>query len=1097
MNSWKLVRRSLVHHRRDHFRVALGAMTATAVLVGALLVGDSVRSSLRKIVLDRLGDTEFALASGDRLFRAELADEVSGLLGTAVAPVLEAEGVAVSGGGGRRANGVRVVGVDSRFGDIGGGRGLFARIPRGQAVVNTKLAAKLGAGEGDEILLRVRRPDVMPKDAPMSLDSETSFARRVRIAAVAGDGDFGRYNLKADQVSPDTAFVSLESLAEEMGFPDRANVLLVAERKSLPLELREVDEALASSWRLADAGLVLRKLDGRDAAQLESDRIFLPSNVADAATEPDGGAEPVLTYFVNGISLGNRATPYSFVSAPGEPFVPGNLGDDEIVINDWLAADLKAKPGDNLRLTYFVLGRRRDLEERSSEFRVREVVPLAGIYADRDLLPAFPGLADQENCRDWKPGIPVDLGAIRDKDEKYWDEHRGTPKAFVTLDAARRMWGNRFGDLTAVRFPGRSREEVERNLRDALDPAGFGLSFRAVREEGLAASSQSVDFAGLFLGLSFFVIVAALLLTSLLFVFNTEKRAGEIGLFRALGFSGRAVTRLMLGEAAFLVLTGGGLGAAAGILYDVAVLAALKTVWQGAVGTSALHLHLSWLSLLGGAAAGIAAAFLAVLVVIRSELRRSIAGLQRNIGETETVWKKAPRLSLAVGILSLVAVALVLVLTNFGRAEDAFAFYFVAGSLVLAAGVAWSNVFLYKLGRPSDRGRPGLVALGLRNGARKRTRSLVLVALLASGLFIVFTVGANRQNAFKDAGRRDAGTGGFALFGESTVPILYDLASDKGREFYGLDAALVGDARFVQFRVMDGDDASCLNLNRIAQPRLVGVDPEELSSRMAFTFTSFTDAVDREDPWSALELELPDGSVPAVADQSVIVWGLGKKVGETLDATDERGRTFRIRLVGGLANSVFQGNLIISEANFLRAFPSSSGTRLFLVDAPPETAEAVAENLTWALQDQGFEVTSAAARLAEFNTIQNTYLSIFLILGGFGLLLGSVGLGIVVSRNVGERRGELALLRAVGFSRKSVRSLVLSEHLVLLAAGVFIGIAAALVATLPSLLTPGAVIPYPTIFIILILIGLNGGLWTAAAADRATREELLPALRAE
>ena len=81
------------------------------------------------------------------------------------------------------------------------------------------------------------------------------------------------------------------------------------------------------------------------------------------------------------------------------------------------------------------------------------------------------------------------------------------------------------------------------------------------------------------------------------------------------------------------------------------------------------------------------------------------------------------------------------------------------------------------------------------------------------------------------------------------------------------------------------------------------------------------------------------------------------------------------------------------------------------------------------------ELTPAAQRLNEFNAVQNTYLGTFQILGGLGLLLGSAGLGVVVLRNVLERRGELGLLVAVGFRRRLLHRLVLSEHGALLGAG--------------------------------------------------------------
>jgi len=255
--------------------------------------------------------------------------------------------------------------------------------------------------------------------------------------------------------------------------------------------------------------------------------------------------------------------------------------------------------------------------------------------------------------------------------------------------------------------------------------------------------------------------------------------------------------------------------------------------------------------------------------------------------------------------------------------------------------------------------------------------------------------------------------------------------------------------------------------------------------------------VNPENPWSVLEQNVSGETIPAVADQSVIVWGLGKAVGDSLTYLDERGETFQLKLVGGLANSVFQGKIIISERALIQKFPSISGYRIFLVDAPFERMDEVRESMSWAMQDQGLDLMPASTRLAEFNTVQNTYLSIFLILGSFGLLLGSVGLGIVVWRNVKERQGELALLRAVGFTKKSIQAIILSEHIALLIAGIFYGILAALLATLPSLLTPGAEIPYPTILIILIIVGLNGAIWTYSAAYFSTKEDLLPALRKE
>jgi len=1097
MTRKRFLYRSLIHYRKTHLWVILGTMMSTAILVGAFIIGDSVRYSLRKIVIDRLGDTEFALASGDRFFRAQVADELTAHLRVPVAPLLQTRGIAIADGGQRRVNGIQVVGVDARFGEMGGAAEIYESLLPGEAVVNRLLASRLGVQENDEILIRMAKLDVMPKDVPLSLDSDASLARRFTVKGIASDSAFGRYSLRSDQISPETVYVSLPYLSGEMGFAERANVLLVSGEADKSLDVPKLNDTLKRVWSLTDAGYVSIDLPGRNVTELRSERIFLDPPMVEISQTVSRNARPILTYFVNEIRRGDRTTPYSFVSAPGSAAVSPDMKDDEIVINAWLAEDLDAEPGDQIQLTYYILGPGRDLQENTSGFRIKSVVPLRGIYADRDLLPDFPGLSGEENCRDWNPGIPIDLEKIRDKDEDYWDDFRGTPKAFVTLKAAQDMWANRFGNVTAIRFPDQKKNEVEAALIKELNPAVLGFLFQDVKKEGLRASSQSVDFSQLFLGLSFFIVIAALLLSGLLFVFNTESRSQENGLLLALGFSKKTVRRMVLREGAVLVVIGSLLGGVAGILYNGVILSALKTVWRGAVGTSALHINVRLSSLSFGVSVGAAVAFFALWLASRRQIKQPIAGLQRGQVPVDSIRKKRPRLSLITGIFCLAAVLIILTVADFGRGDSAAAFFFLAGSLFLIAGMAFVDIALYGFGKKTDRVRLSPFRIGIRSNARKRTRSIMVIGILACGLFIVFTVGSNRLSAIKGAERRDSGTGGFALFGRSSMPVLYDLNTQKGKRFYGLSEAESNDVIFVPFRLKEGDDASCLNLNRVSTPSVLGVNPGELARRKAFTFAGITDDVDPGNPWLILEKELPDGTIPAVADLSVIVWGLGKAVGDTLTYADEKGGTFRMKLVGGLANSVFQGNIIISENYFIRKYPSISGYRLFLIDAPFEKENEVSASLSRTLQDLGLDLVPASARLAEFNKVQNTYLSIFLILGSFGLLLGSVGLGIVVWRNINERRGELALLRAVGFTKKSVRAILVFEFVALLAAGIGLGVFAAFLATLPSLLTSGTEIPYPTILIILVIVGLNGGLWTYSAVTLASKEDLIPALMKE
>ena len=165
------------------------------------------------------------------------------------------------------------------------------------------------------------------------------------------------------------------------------------------------------------------------------------------------------------------------------------------------------------------------------------------------------------------------------------------------------------------------------------------------------------------------------------------------------------------------------------------------------------------------------------------------------------------------------------------------------------------------------------------------------------------------------------------------------------------------------------------------------------------------------------------------------------------------------------------------------------------MDAPPERTADVSAALTKALRDAGLELTPTTRRLAQFNAVQNTYLGTFQVLGGLGLLLGSAGLGVVVLRNVLERRGELALLLAVGFRAKSLRWLVLSEHAGLLLLGLGAGVVAAAVAVLPALRSGGGALPLGTLGLTLAGVLVSGFVFTVLATAWSLRGRLLDSLR--
>jgi len=1128
---WTLILQSLRYRWRSHLGVVLGAAVGSAALVGALIVGDSVRESLRALAMERLGRIEYALAPLDRFVTGGLIARMQSQGAEAVSQ-LRVMAVATREDHQARASQVHLIGVATLpermadkpvldFWSLGAGSGPRAMAP-GEVWLNEVLARQLRVSVGDTLVFRLRKPTAMSLEAPLTSDSESSVAVRWRVGGIQPGSGMGNFSLRPSQVPPRNAFVRLEELQGLTTLTGLVNTVLLpvsgdSSSRVFPAGRSSASRqppALRELMSLADYEASLRRLEG-GGIELISRRIFLEEALVQAVvgaaedvgeTRRDRSSAPqlVLTYLVNLLRAGTNATPYSMVTAAGPPWTPADLGDDEIVINEWLSEDLGVRPGDFLELVYFLPESASDLREATNRFRVRSIVPLAGPYADRTLMPDFPGLARAESTQDWDSGFPL-VHRIRVKDEDYWKKHRGTPKAFVSPAAGQRMWSNRFGVCTSVRLVGTNqasdlKERLEAAMLRRLEPRSFGLEFEPVRQQALAAAEQSQDFGGLFLGFSLFLIVAALLLMATLFQFGVEQRAGEIGVLLALGFRRTQARLLFLCEGGILAVLGSLIGTLGGGAYAYGLLRGLATIWREAVGTSALVWHARAGTMAGGFCAAVAVCVLAVWLTIRRQASQPARELLAGYFEagmaaaaSRSAWGNWG------GWLCLVAAVLAALWPALAGQEANPAAFFGAGSLFLVGSLMLLGRSLSREGAMAEKARTGPLRLAgwiWRGCARRRRRSLAVVALLGGGVFLVSSIGVFRLDANRHPWKRSSGTGGFALVGQSTLPIVKDLNTSQGREDFGLDHRDLEGVAIVPFRVREGDDASCLNLNRAQKPRLLGVDPELLRQRGAFTFVKAMRGQDLAKGWGLLHGE-GDDEVPAVGDAASIQWALGKKVGDTLDYVDEWGRPFRVRLVGAVANSILQGQLVISEQAMRRKYPGESGFRFFLVDTPSNRVEVVSAALSRALEDKGLELVQAADRLNEFNAVQNTYLGTFQILGAIGLLIGGAGLGVVVLRNTLERRSELALLLALGFRRDRVRAMVVVEHGLLLGAGLLVGVAGAGLAVFPATQAGLREVPWVALGLTwggIILVGLATA-WLAARS--VLRGSLLEALRSE
>ena len=1084
MSILQLIFRSFSYYWKSNLTVVIGASICTMVITGAMIVGDSIQFSLEKTANLRLGETEYVFSGIDRFFRAKLANEISYDLDIAVAPILQLDGITSAQGGKLKLNGVRVLGIDGHFASMVPGASQFEMPADNEAYISENLAQRLQLGIGDAFLLRIDKASQIPKNAPFVSDVDNQISIRLNVAKVLGSDELGRFNLNTSQTAPYNVFVNLSFLNDKMELGNKANQLLITGNS---VTQESIGNTIQKHWSYEDMALGVYPVNDGKNWEIRSDRIFMDSIIVKAAKQIDQKAEPILTYMANVFKNGDNETPYSFISAG--PFMK-NPGVSEIVINRWMAYDLGVEVGDDIEVVYYIIGPLRRLSEESIKFKISEIVPIEGIYAEKELMPNLPGLSDAGNCREWEAGVPVELNKIRDKDEDYWKTYKGTPKAFIPYETGQKLWKNRFGECTAIRLTSNNitKEQVEERLSEYIKPIDLGFSISSVREDGLQAARGGVDFSQLFLSLSFFILVSGLILLALLLNLHLEKRVGEIGTYKALGYSRGLIRKIILLEGISIIIPGVLFGALLAIVYNKLIFLALNTVWYDIIRTSILEEVVRWNTLLTGILISLVLVSITIWFNVNKKLKKSASDLQRNLANT---YPKKFNSLIIIGswVLGLAAIGLLLYDTMQSKTLNT-AVFFISGTLLLLAFLLFILYLIRKTGQHHTEDFT-IKALILKNLNRNSSRSFRIIILFSLGTFVIISTGLNKKDLHSKAGDLASGTGGFLYYMETTMPVLKNL-NDKGvLDDNGIESTL----NFVQIRKSEGDDASCLNLNRVTAPRILGIPSKSMGGR--FSFVKSTPDLNPDAPWLSLQGELEGGIVPAIMDQTVILWGLGKEVGDTLVYQDEMGQEMKLKIIGGLANSIFQGNVLIDEDLFLKHFPTSSGSNVFLVDGDFNEQEAINKEISRAFRNEGLEIEPAADRLAKFNQIENTYLTIFLMLGGLAMLLGTVGLGISLARNILDRRQEIGILRAIGFSKPKILSIITYEHLILLFAGTMAGTIAAFVATLPSILSEFVQASWQTAMIIILIILLNGFLWIYFITRSFLNKSLLETLRSE
>jgi len=822
----------------------------------------------------------------------------------------------------------------------------------------------------------------------------------------------------------------------------------------------------------------------------------LATRIAEIAKGDNRSVTPVLTYVANAIKIGDREVPYSTVAGidlpPGDENIKWSR--PPVWLNEWAAQELDAKAGDTVTLDYYLWSDEGGLSTASAAFTLAGVLPMAGIGGDATLTPEYPGISDAADITAWDPPFPVDLKRVGKKDEDYWDQYRAAPKAIIPLSEAQRLWGSRYGKLSSLRLSGDAPIPPA-----SIDPVDAGFTVRNVRSDAIAAAAGTTDFGEYFLYFSFFLVVSALLLAYLFFAVGLEQRTTEVGVLASMGFSSAAIRRVFVREGAILAGLGALIGTIAAVGYSAVILYGLRTWWIGSVGTTELRLHVAPQWLAAGVGGAVIVGMAALWSGVRSMSRRSPRALLK--GDAVTPTKRAAVATKATAVLMLATGAALLGAALTG-AIDPTAGFFGAGGAWLVGGLCAASILLRRR-RPSatfGRGAAGMFTLGIRYTAARPARSVLSLALIAFASFVLVSVGAFKKDVSATANDPTSGTGGYSLMAESVAPLMHDPNTATGRDGMGLEATdpIVAGTVVTRFRLRPGDETSCLTLYRPTNPRIIAPEPRFFDRpRFSFAASMATTPEELENPWRLLNRTFDDGAIATIADQTTLMYVLHLGIGDDFTFTPDGHEPVRLRIVGAVADSFLQSELVIGEAAFVRLFPRHEGYRVWMIESRPGQDSSVTTHLEDRLSDFGVDVIDTRERWAAYHEVENTYLATFQALGSLGLLLGTIGLGAVLARNVLERRRELGLLRAVGFAPRDVRQMVLSEGMALVAGGLLLGAGCAVIAILPALRDRAQALPLVTIGGLVAAVMITGAIASLLAVRLTSRTPVVAAIKSE
>jgi len=287
MNIKSLTRKNRSYYSRYYKLIAIASLITVAVIIGSMVVGDSVRMTLVRQVEERLGTTETVIFSRNSFISESILK--TPLLETSARGILLTNGFVSQG---KKLIPVFVWGVDD------------GSVPKDSVKMNPALAAEMKLEGPNDIVLRLPASGLVPSGSLFVTENYTS-SLRLAYSGIVQVKEGGNISLRNEQIIPFNIFVNRQNLAEVLDVEGKINLILVDK----PVSVAD----LSKVWEYTSSGLKVSKKNG--VTEITSDRVFLQQEVAQTICRNNRQPNRLFSYLANSIKKDNTSIPYSFIVA--------------------------------------------------------------------------------------------------------------------------------------------------------------------------------------------------------------------------------------------------------------------------------------------------------------------------------------------------------------------------------------------------------------------------------------------------------------------------------------------------------------------------------------------------------------------------------------------------------------------------------------------------------------------------------------------------------------------------------------------------------------------------------------------------------------